>query len=91
MIKQAVLTFSVMCLAIGLVACTSRLTSDNLSKIKVGMTSTEVKAVLGNPTEIDSQNSTGMSGSTYVYRSDESNVKIVFVNDKVTAAQSHLK
>ncbi len=89
--KQFLLVLLVMGLTLGLVACTSHLTVDDVSKVKSGMTSTEVKAILGNPTQTDSQTVIGLSGSTYVYRRGESEVKVVFVNDKVTAVQSHLK
>jgi hypothetical protein len=81
----------VTCLVIVLGGCSSRLTSDNLSHIKPGMTSKEVKTILGDPTETESQATLSISGTTYVYRSGESEVKVVFLNDKVTAVQSHFK
>ena len=86
--------YSIILLLIAMVAvvsCSSRLTTDNLSRIKSGMTSSEVKAILGNPTETESQAALGISGTTYVYRQGQSEVKVVFFNDKVTAVQSHLK
>ena len=51
---------------VAVVSCSSRLTLDKLSHIKSGMTSTEVKAILGNPTETESQATMGISGTTYV-------------------------
>jgi hypothetical protein len=45
-----------------------------------------VKAILGEPTSSDSSSALGIvSGTTYVYHTDKSDVKITFVNDKVIA------
>ena len=70
--------------AITLVAC-SKLTQDNLSKIHNGMTTDEVKAILGDPTNSSSGSFLGQSGTEFVYHTDKSDVKIDFVNDKVIA------
>ena len=69
---------------LALAAC-SKLTQDNLSKIHNGMTTDEVKAILGDPTNSSSGSFLGQSGTEFVYHTDESDVKIDFVNDKVIA------
>jgi outer membrane protein assembly factor BamE (lipoprotein component of BamABCDE complex) len=74
-----------------LAAC-SKLTEDNLQKIHNGMTTAEVKAILGNPTDASSSNAFGIiSGTTYTYHTSTSDVKITFVDDKVIATQGDFK
>jgi outer membrane protein assembly factor BamE (lipoprotein component of BamABCDE complex) len=74
-----------------LAAC-SKLTEDNLQKVHNGMTTTEVKAILGNPTSSSSSNAFGIiSGTTYTYHTDSSDVKITFVDDKVIATEGEFK
>ena len=67
-----------------LAAC-SKLTQDNLSKVHNGMTTDEVKALLGEPTNSSSGSFLGQSGTEFTYHTDKSDVKIDFVNDKVIA------
>ena len=72
---------------IALAAC-SKLTEDNLEKVHNGMTTDEVKAILGEPTSSQTGNALGIiSGTTYIYHTDKSDVKITFVNDKVIATE----
>ena len=74
-----------------LTAC-SRLTEDNLQKVHNGMTTAEVKAILGAPTSSDTGSALGIvSGTTYVYHTNSSDVKITFVNDKVIATEGEFK
>ena len=74
-----------------LTAC-SRLTEDNLQKIHNGMTTDEVKAILGEPTSSQTGSALGIvSGTTYVYHTDTSDVKITFVDDKVIATEGEFK
>jgi hypothetical protein len=74
-----------------LVAC-SRLTEDNLQKVHNGMTTDEVKAILGAPTSSETSNALGIiSGTTYTYHTSTSDVKITFVNDKVIATEGEFK
>lgn len=67
---------------VALAAC-SKLTQDNLSKVHNGMTTDEVKALLGEPTSSSSGSFLGQSGTEYLYHTDKSDVKIDFANDKV--------
>jgi outer membrane protein assembly factor BamE (lipoprotein component of BamABCDE complex) len=73
-----------------LTAC-SKLTEDNLQKIHNGMTTDEVKAILGAPTDTQSGSALGISGTTYVYHTSASDVKITFLNDKVIATEGEFK
>jgi len=75
-----------------LLAACSRLTEDNLQKIHNGMTTAEVKDILGEPTSSNTSSALGIiSGTTYVYHSGSSDVKITFVNDKVIATEGEFK
>jgi outer membrane protein assembly factor BamE (lipoprotein component of BamABCDE complex) len=71
---------------VALAAC-AKLTQDNLEKVHNGMTTDEVKAILGEPTSSSSGSFLGQSGTEYLYHTDKSDVKIDFVNDKVIATQ----
>ena len=74
-----------------LTAC-SRLTEDNLQKIHNGMTTAEVKAILGEPTNSATSSALGIvSGTTYTYHTSSSDVKITFLNDKVIATEGEFK
>ena len=78
--------------ALLLVTACSRLTEDNLQKIHNGMTTAEVKAILGEPTSSQTGSALGIiSGTTYIYHTDTSDVKISFVDDKVIATQGEFK
>lgn len=74
-----------------LAACASKLTEANLQKIHTGMTTDEVKAILGEPTTKESGSMLGISGTTYTYHTDTSDVKITFVNDKVMTTEGEFK
>ncbi len=71
---------------VALVGC-SKLTQDNLSKVHNGMTSADVKALLGEPTSSQSGSFLGQSGTEFIYHTDKSDVKIDFVNDKVVTTE----
>jgi outer membrane protein assembly factor BamE (lipoprotein component of BamABCDE complex) len=71
-------------------AC-SRVTPENFDKIKVGMTSDQVKAIFGSPTESQTQGALGLSSTTFTYKKRASEVKIIFLNDKVMAKNGDLK
>jgi outer membrane protein assembly factor BamE (lipoprotein component of BamABCDE complex) len=76
---------------LSLTAC-SKLTEDNLQKIHNGMTTDDVKAILGEPTSSQTGSALGIiSGTTYVYHTSTSDVKITFVNDKVVTTEGEFK
>ncbi|MDE1170026.1 MAG: hypothetical protein PW734_02270 [Verrucomicrobium sp.] len=74
---------------VALVACGGgsplTLTQANLDKIHDDMTPAEVKAILGSPTDSKSEPIPVVGGTqtTYVYRNDKSEAKIIFKNDQV--------
>lgn len=75
----------------GLVACASKLTNENLAKVKTGMSESEVKAILGSPTQVETGEALGIRGTTYYYKSGDTQVKIVFVNDGVVTKEGSFK
>jgi len=78
--------------ALLLVTACSRLTEDNLEKIHNGMTTADVKAILGEPTSSQTGSALGLvSGTTYIYHTSTSDVKITFVDDKVIATEGEFK
>ena len=73
-----------------LCAC-SRVTSQNIDKIKVGMTSDQVKVILGQPNDSKTQGALGLSSTTFTYKKGSSEVTVVFLNDKVMAKNGEFK
>lgn len=78
--------------ALLMVTACSRLTEVNLQKVHNGMTTAEVKAILGEPTSSQTGSALGIiSGTTYTYHTSTSDVKITFLNDKVIATEGEFK
>jgi len=78
--------------AVLLLSACSKLTEDNLQKIHSGMTTDEVKAILGAPNDWEGSGLNGtISQATYTYHTNASDVKITFVNDKVIATEGDFK
>ncbi|HUB66259.1 MAG TPA: outer membrane protein assembly factor BamE [Candidatus Methylacidiphilales bacterium] len=75
---------------LGLNAC-SKLTEANLEKIHNGMTTDEVKTILGDPTSVQSSGVLGITGTAYTYHTSNSDVKITFLNDKVISTEGDFK
>jgi len=67
------------------------LTQQNLDKIHEGMTSAEVKSILGAPTDSKSEPIPIVGGTktTYTYSNDKSQVTIVLKNDTVQSKEGH--
>jgi outer membrane biogenesis lipoprotein LolB len=85
-------TYLLAAVVILLVAACSRLTQDNLDKVQNGMTTAQVKEILGEPTSSETSSALGIiSGTTYTYHTNSSDVKITFVNDKVIATEGQFK
>jgi len=78
------LTFSLLLLGCG-GGSPLTLTQENLDKIHDDMTSSEVRGVLGSPTDSKDEPIPIVGGTqtTYTYRNDTSEVVIVFKNDQV--------
>ncbi len=83
--------FFVLAALLFVTAC-SKLTEDNLQKVHNGMTTADVKAILGEPTSSQTGSALGLvSGTTYIYHTSTSDVKITFVDDKVIATEGDFK
>lgn len=67
-----------------LVACDSKLTSDNFSLVKNGMTEDEVKNLIGKPSNVKAEEILGLSSTVYTYEKGETEAKVGFINGKVT-------
>lgn len=63
-------------------ACT-QVTQDNYNKVRVGMTMSQVTAILGPPSNTESVNFLGFSGTTAVWKTQSTEITILFFNDKV--------
>lgn len=70
-------------LALVLVACSSKLTNENFTKIKNGMSEGEVQAILGEPSKVENSEVLGFRNTTYYYESGKTRVQISFINDGV--------
>jgi len=88
---KSTLTATLIATALFLTACGSKLTEDNLQKIHNGMTTDEVKAILGTPTDVQSSGALGITGTTFTYHTSTSDVKITFLNEKVIATEGDFK
>ena len=69
--------------ALLLVAACSRINEENFTKLQTGMTEPEVAAILGSPTESSSREVLGISGTTSVWRSGDTEITVRFVGGKV--------
>jgi len=76
--------------AVLLTAC-SQMTEANLEKIHNGMTTDEVKAILGEPTDSQTKSMLGISSTTFSYHTGSSNVAITFIDNKVIATEGDFK
>ncbi|RDI44551.1 DUF3862 domain-containing protein [Aquicella lusitana] len=62
----------------------SKLTQTNFDKIKAGMSMKEVVTILGEPTKSESIEIAGISGTSAVWRNQQTEIVIQFLNDQVT-------
>jgi hypothetical protein len=70
-------------LAAAVLASCAKITQDNFAKIHEGMTEQEVIALLGEPTEANSVNVLGVSGTSARWAGNDAEITIRFVNGKV--------
>jgi hypothetical protein len=94
MMKLPLSLLAVGCAAMlaGCNASSVTLTQDNLDKIQDGMSATQVKTILGAPTESKEEPIPVVGGTktTYTYtNSDGANVVIVLKNDTVQSKEGH--
>jgi len=64
------------------VAC-SKITQENFSRIRDGMSEQEVLALLGSPTESSSRTVLGVSGTSSKWVASDAVISVQFVNGKV--------
>lgn len=81
-LNHAVKLITLISIIILMSACT-QVTQDNYNKIQVGMTMSQVTAILGPPSSTESVNFLGFSGSTAVWKTQSTEITILFFNDKV--------
>lgn len=74
----------ILALAVALGAC-SKVSEENFSKIQVGMSEQDVVGILGSPTESDSVNILGISGTAWRWKSGNAVASVQFVNGKVAS------
>jgi outer membrane protein assembly factor BamE (lipoprotein component of BamABCDE complex) len=68
-----------------LAACGSKLTQENFNQIKNGMPYADVVKLLGEPQSSEGGGAFGISANTSVWRDDEHQVTVVFLNEKVVS------
>lgn len=68
--------------ALAIAAC-SKVTQENFAKIEEGMSEQEVISLLGEPTESNSVNVLGISGTASRWVSGDAAINVRFVNGKV--------
>jgi hypothetical protein len=66
-----------------LLAGCSKVTQENFNKIQDGMSEQEVIGLLGTPSESNSVNVLGMSGTSSRWSSNDATITVRFVNGKV--------
>jgi hypothetical protein len=71
------------CLCLLLIAC-GKVTQHNFEKITPNMSMKEVESILGTPTSAESVNIGGISGTSAVWKDNDVEISIQFLNDKVT-------
>ncbi len=70
-----------------LAGCGSKITQENFDKIQAGMSREDVKAILGEPTELSGVGVGTISGDSWVWKKDGTVITIQFVGGKVLAKQ----
>ena len=64
--------------------CGSKVTKENLEKIKVGMTIDEVKDILGEPTEGGDLKAGALSAGAMTWKDGDKSIVVTFVGGKVS-------
>ena len=75
-------TFAALFAALVLAAC-SKVTQDNFAKIQDGMTEAQVQDILGKPTESQSVQVLGVSGTSSRWVASDATITIRFLGGKV--------
>jgi len=64
-----------------LLAC-AKVTPDNYDKIQTGMSMDQVVSILGEPSDVQSFNFAGLSGTSATWKSGDTTIVVQFFNDK---------
>lgn len=78
-------------MAVLLTACGGGLSETQFAKIENGMTEEQVKALIGDPSKIDTGSAIGISGTSYHYTDGKVNATVAFLNGKVIGKQFQTK
>ena len=70
-----------------LTACGGGLSEAQFAKIENGMSEEQVKALIGDPTKIESGSAIGISGTSYTYQVGDARATVAFLNGKVIGKQ----
>jgi 4-hydroxy-3-methylbut-2-enyl diphosphate reductase IspH len=76
-------TRALVLIALLLVAACSKVTQENFSKIQDGMSEAEVHAILGKPTESNSAQILGISGTSSKWVGSDAEITIRFLGGKL--------
>ena len=68
-----------------------RLTLANYEEIQSGMSTKEVEAILGKPTEMKSSEIPLVSTSAWIYVDGEDRISLTFFNDKLVSKEANLR
>lgn len=68
-------------------ACGTKINDTNFEKVKMDMTSEEVRKLLGPPTETSTVTVGGFSGASSTWEGEEGVISIQFMNGKVKSKQ----
>jgi hypothetical protein len=55
------------------------------------MTETDVQKILGKPDSVETGETVGIRGTTYYYKSGDTQVKVIFLNNAVMAKEGSFK
>jgi hypothetical protein len=72
------------CLLLFMLFACSKVTQVNFDKIRNNMTMKDVIAILGGPTSSESVTIAGISGTSAIWKENDAEIDIQFLNDKVT-------
>ncbi|MDL5047498.1 hypothetical protein QQ054_15895 [Oscillatoria amoena NRMC-F 0135] len=70
-----------LCAVLTVVAACSKLSPENFEKVKTGMSTAEVKAIMGAPSDIKTGDILGVGTTTWIYKSGRKSAEFNFMND----------
>jgi hypothetical protein len=82
--RRVFIAATVIVLAATFHACDSRVSQGNFEKIHAGMTESDVREILGEPTQTSSLGVGPFSGTASVWKGKRGTIQIQFFNGKVT-------